>query len=94
MRTTGEDRPDIVLNLEGSRFTPSWELLDALIRSAYHGCSPTHGNTECECFLPHGRLIQIHRRDRGCGYREPGDYDLTYDREDGSAPLLLWMKVV
>jgi hypothetical protein len=53
------------IKFEGCRYTPSWETLQQAI-------------TECLGHNEEGVLTRISRRDRKCGYREPGIYDLTF----------------
>ncbi len=46
------------------RYAPNWHSLEHVIRDVTNEDA--------------GRLIRISRRDGGCGYREPGVYDLGF----------------
>ena len=52
------------ITLTHCRYAPTWETLQKLIQETTND--------------PHGQLIRIARKDRGCDYRAPGDYDLGF----------------
>ena len=59
------------------RYAPSWDSLQTVIRDAVND--------------PEGTIVRITREDNGCGYREPGKYNLSFlagDRQT-SLPILL-----
>ena len=55
------------IRIEGARYTPEWETLQNAIRQST-------GRD--------GKLTRISRKDGRCGYREPGEYELTLICED------------
>ena len=69
--------PDLTITIAGvRRNTPSWETIERLIR-----------DTLAEDWGPDrefgGKLTSISRVDGGCGYREPGQYELTFTPDSG-----------
>lgn len=61
------------ITFEGCRYTPSWTTLQSAIRETMGMDDETL----------HGRLTRIARRDRHCGYRDPGVYDVNFLTDDG-----------
>ena len=51
------------IRIEGANHTPSWATLQDAIR---------------ESLGDNGQLTRIARRDNGCDYRAPGEYEVDY----------------
>jgi hypothetical protein len=54
----------IKITIDGVRYTPGWETLQTVMRDA----------TNCDDI----RFVRIDRKDNGCGYRGPGEYEIDY----------------
>jgi hypothetical protein len=57
------------ITLTHCRYTPSWESLETIIRESTNE--------------PKGSLMRIARKDGGCDYRAPGEYDLGFRLYNG-----------
>ena len=63
------------ITITGCQRTPRWETLQEVIRQTTK--------------LARGFLTRIRRKDGGCGYREPGEYELTFRDDDNIIPIEL-----
>ena len=54
----------MTITIEGASITPKWDTLQSAIREMLD-------NEE-------GRIVRIARRDKGCAYRDAGEYDLDF----------------
>ncbi len=66
------------ITISGARYTPKWETLQAAINQTMHPDGDKNG-----------KIIRIQRPDGGCGYREPGIYNLDFRVEGNIVPIVL-----
>ncbi len=58
------------ITITDCKYTPSWETLEQVLREATDRLV--------------GQIVRISRKDKGCGYREVGEYEVDFRNEEGT----------